>query len=454
MGTFSSQMLCLLFWGMRSVTQGLPISTKQHADIDLQESTTGLLNEVTVTDHGRAEDSEFLTIAATPELPMDQELVLKTEDGLNLPRCGVPDVAGYAVIRKELKWNSAIISYRIVNYTPDLPPAEVDEAISKALKMWSKATPLQFIKLQDGIADLMVSFGVREHGDFFPFDGPSGVLAHAFPPGDHLGGDIHFDDEETWTMNFSDHNLFSAAAHEIGHSLGLGHSADPGALMFPIYMYFDSVVFTLPADDLLGIQELYGPKPANIVTSPVCSQGLPIDAITHWGESVIIFKDRRVRYYHPQLPESKEYSIDSLWKDVSNKIDAAYNYPGQETYLFSGRKFWAVNGSRLLNEDPRDISEYGFPEYVQKIDAAFYDFQKRRTFFFTGDLCWSFDRSTKRMESGFPVPLESQFPGVGNKVDAAYMHHTGYIYFYHETKEIKYDPAKNSVSDTSENFLC
>lgn len=53
-------------------------------------------------------------------------------------------------------------------------------------------------------------------------------------------------------------NFLIAATHELGHSLGLGHSSDPDAVMYPTYSIRDSKSFKLSQDDIEGIQKLYG----------------------------------------------------------------------------------------------------------------------------------------------------------------------------------------------------
>ncbi|KAJ1113507.1 hypothetical protein NDU88_001749 [Pleurodeles waltl] len=198
------------------------------------------------------EMQSFFGLVATGHL--DSETV----NLMRQPRCGVPDVAEYNLFPRNLRWPTVNLTYRLVNYTPDLPHAVVELAMQEAFKVWADVTNLEFIQIESGVADIMISFGSLEHGDFFPFDGPSGILAHAFPPGQYIGGDAHFDEDETWTNTTTGYNLFAVAAHEFGHVLGLDHSNNPEALMYPVYSFSGSTDFSLSDDDVEGIQALYG----------------------------------------------------------------------------------------------------------------------------------------------------------------------------------------------------
>ncbi|XP_020667514.3 macrophage metalloelastase [Pogona vitticeps] len=192
-----------------------------------------------------------LTITGT----IDEE----TAEIMEQPRCGVPDVLEYSTFPERPKWNRNSLTYRIKNYTDDLSKRTVETTMAKALKVWSDVTPLKFTKTT-GPADIEIWFASGAHGDFYPFDGRGGTLAHAFAPGSGLGGDAHFDEDEVWSETNREVNLFLVAAHEFGHSLGLAHSNVRGALMYPTYGYRNPNTFQLPEDDRRGIQSLYGRK--------------------------------------------------------------------------------------------------------------------------------------------------------------------------------------------------
>ncbi|KAG7483674.1 hypothetical protein MATL_G00040910 [Megalops atlanticus] len=157
-----------------------------------------------------SEMQKFFGLKVTGTLDADTLEVMKK------PRCGVPDVAKYSTFPNNPKWPTNKLTYRIENYTPDMSVSEVDSALQKALQVWAQVTPLRFTRIYSGTADIMISFGAKGY------------------------------------------NLFLVAAHEFGHALGLSHSDDPGALMFPIYSYTDPNSFSLPRDDVRGIQSIYG----------------------------------------------------------------------------------------------------------------------------------------------------------------------------------------------------
>lgn len=83
----------------------------------------------------------------------------------------------------------------------------------RAFDAWASYGNIKFERVFHAGADIIVAFGNGYHGDYFPFDGPGKVLAHAFYPYEmrSFGGDIHFDNDENWkenATNLADGNIF------------------------------------------------------------------------------------------------------------------------------------------------------------------------------------------------------------------------------------------------------
>ncbi|XP_034779923.1 collagenase 3-like [Acipenser ruthenus] len=372
-----------------------------------------------------------------------------TLEMMHVPRCGVPDVGEYNLFPRNLKWKTTNVTFRIVNYTPDVKASEVDRAIHNALRVWSDVTPLVFRKLHEGTADIMIAFGSKEHGDFNPFDGPNGLLAHAYPPGNGLGGDTHFDEDETWSTDSSGYNLFIVAAHEFGHALGLSHSEDPGSLMYPVYSF--SKGFPLSEDDVHGIQSLYGPNPNPPKVKPhpeapkKCDPLLSFDAVTKLRGETIIFKDRFYWRLHPQMVDVEQSLIKMTWPVLPNKVDAAYESAEKDlVFIFNGIRMWALNGYNLVEGYPKYIHKLGLPKTVRRIDAAVQITGTGKTLLFTDEDYWSYDEYSGTMDKGYPRSIEDDFPGVGEEIEAAFYEY-GHLYLYRGSIQFQYSYTSKRV---------
>ncbi|XP_031493042.1 metalloendoproteinase 3-MMP-like [Nymphaea colorata] len=200
------------------------------------------------------------------------------------PRCGVPDIVNGTNLMKSGRHRYIpgvghfVMHYSFFTNMPRWPDSQrnlkytfstdnqqygaeqLRSVFSAAFAKWAAVSPFQFAEAYEGeVADLQIAFYSGDHGDGHPFDGPGSILAHAFAP---TNGRLHFDADETWLPDATGTNgvdLESVAVHEIGHLLGLGHSADINAIMFPTIRRGERKL-NPNSDDVQGIQVLYGSK--------------------------------------------------------------------------------------------------------------------------------------------------------------------------------------------------
>ncbi|XP_070331753.1 stromelysin-3 isoform X2 [Odocoileus virginianus] len=359
------------------------------------------------------------------------------------PRCGVPNPPDGLSARNRQKrfvlsggrWEKTDLTYRILRFPWQLLREQVRQAVAEALQVWSDVTPLTFTEVHEGHADIVIDFTRYWHGDNLPFDGPGGILAHAFFPKTHREGDVHFDYDETWTIGDNQGtDLLQVAAHEFGHVLGLQHTTAAKALMSPFYTF--RYPLSLSPDDRRGIQQLYGrPRLAPTSRPPDLGPGTgadtneiaPLEAGFVWR-----LRGGRLQPGYPALASRH-------WQGLPSPVDAAFEDAQGHIWFFQGAQYWVYDGEKPVL-GPAPLSELGLRGSAVHA-ALVWGSEKSKIYFFQGGDYWRFQPSARRVDS--PVPRRAtDWRGVPSEIDAAFQDAEGFAYFLRGRLYWKFDPVK------------
>jgi len=178
-----------------------------------------------------------------------------------------------------------------------LPASLIRGSIEEALHLWSSVAPLTFIEVpDDGLGyGASTQFGQLRFRHVY-INGPdppppADPIAKAqayYPPGPDYAGDVEFDHSDPWQESGTQPipDILGAATHEIGHTLGLGHSNTVGVNMYWIFHRFQGLgTGQLFPDDIAGIQAVYGSGTGGVFPMAVpepCSFALAFLSTAGW----------------------------------------------------------------------------------------------------------------------------------------------------------------------------
>lgn len=132
-------------------------------------------------------------------------------------------------------------------------PYRFRDSVMDGIKEWAKAVDLQ-ISLS---TDLSGSKTIAVH--WKPL--PTSRLAQCYYPAsmvpEPIAGDMTLNSVSEWDSL----KVFEVVCHETGHALGLGHSRDHDAILYPVYRRKAASGMLLGWDDIKGAMELYRTVP-------------------------------------------------------------------------------------------------------------------------------------------------------------------------------------------------
>jgi len=173
--------------------------------------------------------------------------------------CGVGSLTSTAQIFKD-KWGKRHLTYYMNGRDTGEMKADVwDNEFRLAFDSWSEVTPITFERSDNfNNSNIIITVSRRKRSGY---GRSGGILASAqLPHRRNFNGTLWttFDLAEHWTLPNNDDGIIlrSVACHEIGHLLGLDHSKDEDALMYP---YINDALKPRK-DDIARIQKLYGSK--------------------------------------------------------------------------------------------------------------------------------------------------------------------------------------------------
>lgn len=180
-------------------------------------------------------------------------------------RCGVPEGIADAdedpsekFALHSSKWHQTKITWCLNTTDDGIALSDARNAARNAFESWSKETNLTFERVDlPLLADINIKFRFVS-----PLEKPLDTLAFATFPDD--GGDITVQTLVPWSTNDitpdGAHDLQTVLRHEIGHALGIKHSSNESATMYPLISGGNGNVFAsraLHGDDKVAISALY-----------------------------------------------------------------------------------------------------------------------------------------------------------------------------------------------------